>query len=248
MDDGAVRIGQHLDLDVPRVLEVALDIDRRIGEVGLALSAGGLEGTLDLVRRANDLEALPASARRGLDRDRPAELFPKLANVLGSRDRLRRPGDDGNAGRLHPLAGGDLRPHDVDRLGRWADPGEPGVLDGAGEGCILGEESVTGMDCLGAGALRCVDHSLLDEVALRGWSRPEQVRLVGGTHVQRVAIRLRVDGDGRDPELPQRAEDPNRNLATVGDEHLREAGHDGHIVSLWGRPISSRSHAWRQRP
>ena len=64
------------------------------------------------------------------------------------------------------------------------------------------------------------------------------VFLVGGTHVERVAIRLRVDGDGRDPELPQRAEDPNRNLATVGDEHLREAGHDGHIVSLWGRPIS----------
>ena len=223
---------------MPRVLEVALDIDRRVGEVRLPLAAGGLEGALDLVRRANDLEALPAAARRRLDRDRPAELVPQRANLLGRRDRLRRPGDDRNACGLHPLAGGNLRAHDVDRLGRWADPGEPGVLDGAREGRVLGEESVAGMDRLGAGALRCVDHSLLDEVALRRRSRAEQVGLVGGTHVERVAIRLRVDGDRRDPELPQRAEDPDRNLATVGDEHLREAGHDGHIVSLWGRPIS----------
>src|SRR5918994_6610193 len=44
MDHGAVRVGQHLNLDVPRVLEVALDIDSRVGEIGLALAAGGLEG------------------------------------------------------------------------------------------------------------------------------------------------------------------------------------------------------------
>src|ERR671910_888844 len=81
MDHAAVRVGQHLNLDVPRVLEVALDIHSRVGEIGLALAAGGLEGALDLVRRANDLEALPAAPRGRLDRDRPAELVAQLADV-----------------------------------------------------------------------------------------------------------------------------------------------------------------------
>jgi hypothetical protein len=238
VDDGAVRVCQHLDLDVARILEVALDVDRRVGEVRLPLAAGGFEGALDLVRRGNDLEALPSAAGRRLDRDRPAQLVAQRANLVRRRDRLRRPWNDRHAGGLHALAGGNLGAHDVDRLGRWADPGEPGLLDGARKGRVLGQEPVAGMDRFGAGALRCVDHPLLDEVALRRRSWAEQVGLVGGTHVERVAIRFRVDGDRRDPELPQSAEDPDRDLATIGDEHLREAGHDGHIVSLWGRRIS----------
>ena len=134
----------------------------------------------------------------------------------------------------HPLAGGDLRPHDVDRLGRWAHPGGPGVLDGAGEGRIP-RRGIRNRDGLPQRrALRRVDHSLLDEVALRG-----AVQARAGTPRRRHARATSGDPPPsrrrrRDPELPQRAEDPNRNLATVGDEHLREAGHDGHIVSLWG--------------
>ena len=50
MNDVAVRVREHLYLDVPRILEIALDVHRRIGEVGLALAPCGLEGALDLAR------------------------------------------------------------------------------------------------------------------------------------------------------------------------------------------------------
>ena len=43
VDDVAVRVGEHLHLDVSRILEVALDVDRRVGEVGLPLALGRLE-------------------------------------------------------------------------------------------------------------------------------------------------------------------------------------------------------------
>ena len=93
VDDVAVRIGEHLHLDVPRVLEVALDVDRRVGEVRLALPAGRLERALDLVGRANDLEALAAAARRRLDRERPAELVAERDDLLGaSRPAPSSPG------------------------------------------------------------------------------------------------------------------------------------------------------------
>ena len=52
VDDVPVRIGEHLDLDVPRILEVPLDVHRRVGEVRLPLSLRGLEGGFRLVGAA----------------------------------------------------------------------------------------------------------------------------------------------------------------------------------------------------
>ena len=88
MDDVAVRVGEHLHLDVPRVLEVPLDVDGRVGEVRLAFAPGGLERALGLVGVAHDLQALAAAARRRLDRDRPAELVAEPAHLVGGLDRL----------------------------------------------------------------------------------------------------------------------------------------------------------------
>ena len=51
VDDVAVGVREHLHLDVARVLEVALDVHRRVGEVRAALALRGLEGLLRLLRR-----------------------------------------------------------------------------------------------------------------------------------------------------------------------------------------------------
>jgi hypothetical protein len=51
MDHGAVRVRQHLDLDVPRVLEVALDVDGLVREVRLPFATGSLERAVDLFGR-----------------------------------------------------------------------------------------------------------------------------------------------------------------------------------------------------
>ena len=50
VDHVAVGVREHLHLDVARILEVALDVDRRVGEVRLALATGRLERALDLLR------------------------------------------------------------------------------------------------------------------------------------------------------------------------------------------------------
>ena len=48
MHDAAVRVGEHLDLDVPRIVDVLLDIDGCVSKVRLALTLRGRECTLDL--------------------------------------------------------------------------------------------------------------------------------------------------------------------------------------------------------
>jgi hypothetical protein len=83
VNDVAVRVREDLDFDVPRVFEVALDVDVRVGEVRLALAACGLVRAVGLVRAGHDLESLAAAAGRSLDRDRPAQLVAEAADILG---------------------------------------------------------------------------------------------------------------------------------------------------------------------
>ena len=166
VNDVAVRVGEHLDLDVARILQVALDVDRRIREVRPPLAPGRLERALDLLGRANDLEAFTASTRGGLDRNRPAELVAEPEDFLGAGDRLSRSGDDRDACGLHPLPRCDLRAHHLDCLRRRADPDEPRLLDCTGEGHILGEEPVAGVDRLGPAWASGVEHAFLRQIAL----------------------------------------------------------------------------------
>ena len=100
VEDGSVAVGEHLDLDVARVGDELLDVDRRIGEVGLALALRGDEGPLRLPCGLHHLEALPAASGRCLDRDGPAELVAQPRDLGRGRDRLRRPRE--RSGRLRP--------------------------------------------------------------------------------------------------------------------------------------------------
>src|SRR6185503_20625767 len=81
VDHAPVRVREHLHLDMARVLEVALDVDRRVREVGLPLAPRRLERALRLVGRADDLQPFPAAARRRLDREGPAQLVAEPDEV-----------------------------------------------------------------------------------------------------------------------------------------------------------------------
>ena len=142
MDDVAVRVREDLHLDVARVVEVALDVHRGVGEVRLAFPPRRLEGALDLVRRARDAEPLPASAGGRLDRDRVADLLGGSEDVGGARRGSRRSRHDRHARRAHALARGDLGAHRLDRVRRRPDPDEPCGLDLPRERGVLREEAV----------------------------------------------------------------------------------------------------------
>ena len=83
------------------------------------------------------------------------------------------------------------------------------------------------MDRLGPRVASGVEHAFLRQIALGGRPRAQQIGLVGELDVQRAAVGLGVHGDGRDPELPKRAEDVDRDLAAVCDEHLEKTATAG---------------------
>ncbi len=218
----AVAIGQDLDLDVARIVDVLLDVDRRVCEVGLALSARRLERAPGALGRGDDLHAPATAARRGLDRDRPAVAVAQLDDSRGVADLLGRPRHDRHAGCMHALPCADLRAHGLDRLGRRADPGETGLRAGAGEAGVLRQEAVARVDRLGTAGPRGSDDPLDVQVALRGRPGPDQPSLVGTPHVQRSPVGLGVHGHRADAELAQGTEHADGDLTAIGDEHLAE--------------------------
>ena len=233
VDRVAVRVGQHLDLDVARVLEVALDVDARVGEELLAFAGGALVGVLQVLGRHRDAEALAAAASRRLAGDRVAGILGLGAGGVEVGGGLGRTGDDRHAGLGHDLARPGLRAHRFDRLGRRADEDDAGLGAGAGEVGVLGEEAVAGVDRLGPRLLGRVDDLDDVQVALGGGRRADQEGLVGLAHVRGVAVDLRVDGDRSDAHLLQRAGDANRDLAAVGYQDLLE--HGGAVYAYAGR-------------
>ena len=230
MDDIAVRVRKHLDLDMPRVLEVPLHVHGGVGEVLLALARRCVERSRRVIGPPHDLHALATAARGGLDDQRVAELLAERGDLVSRADRIDRTWDDRDAGGTHRCPRGGLRAHQLDRGRRWPDPDEARPFDEPRERGVLGKEPVPRVDRLCARPRRNLDHGVAPQVALRRRARPEPVRLVRSPDVRGPPVGVRKDGDASDPELAQRAEDADRDLAAVRDEHLRERSHVRRIL------------------
>ena len=87
-DHAAVRVRQHLGLDVAGLVQVALHEALAAPERGLRLPHGRLVQPRDLLLLARDLEPAAAAAERGLDRDREAVLLRERHDLV----RRRTPG------------------------------------------------------------------------------------------------------------------------------------------------------------
>src|SRR5439155_1976638 len=198
--DVAVPVGEKLDLDVARPLEIALAEDRVVAECRRSLAPRRRERLVELLRRAHDAHAAPTAARGRLDEQRETDL-------------LRRPArEDGDARRTRGLLRSQLVAPGAQR-GRWrADPDQSRLEHGLGELRALGEEAIAGMDGIGAGLARGAH--LLGRVEI-GRDLDERVRGLG---VERAAVVGSRDRDRLDALGAAGAEDAKRDLPTVGNE------------------------------
>ena len=219
-DDPPVPVAQDLDLDVARSLDEALDVDGRVVEAGAGFGGGATERGLEFLLFAHQAHALAAAAGRGLEHHRIADLPGSGAGRPGVGQGLGTARHDRYSGRRHQAPALDLRPHGRDRLRGRADEDHSALLAAASEAGVLGQETVAGMDRVGADVRGQVDDLPGQQIALHGRRRTDAVGLVGHLGRQAVPIRLGVDGDGDDAALAQRPDDAHRDLAAVRDQHL----------------------------
>ncbi len=153
-------------------------------------------------------ERIPHLRRRGRD------LIIAGAGVeglLGSRDDWHPRPDRG-------LPRGGLAAHQPDRLGRGSDERQSCVRAGLGEPRILGQEAVAGMDGVGTRTPCGVDDAVDAKVTFRGGARADVNGLVRFTDMPSVAVAVGVDRHARNGHLAAGPNDPDGDLAAVGDE------------------------------
>ena len=82
---------------------------------------------------------------------------------------------------------------------------------------ILGEETVSGMQRVTLGSLRDI-HDLIDaEIAFARRRGADRIGFAGQPNVQRGAVGIAIDGDGKDTHLAAGSRDPDGDLAAIGN-------------------------------
>ncbi len=225
VDGIALAVGQHLNLDVTRLLEELLHVHGAVAEGRVGLGAGHGDRGDQVGFGVHHAHATSAAAGGGLDDHRVADApggGQQLAFIVAQRPvgAWHR----GHAGLLHRFDGADLVAHQANGLGARADEGEAGTLDLLGEVGILGEEAVAGVDGAGVGHLGRADQRGDIEVGLGRGSGADAHRLIGEPHVHQFAVGLGVDRNRLDPELLAGPQDAKSDLAAVGDKNLVQHG------------------------
>src|SRR5215216_6405575 len=217
-----VRVGEDLYLHVPEPFEVLLDVDRAVAEVGPCLPARAEIGGLDLGLGLHHPHPLPPAAGARLDDQRIADLgadaldlILALATALGTRGH-------GDARLDRGLAGLRFVAHPADGARVGTDELQADPLADLGETGVLGEETVAGMDGVGARKLSGGDDGRYVEVAAHSRRRADADRLVGQLVVQGVPISGGVDSDAPHSQLAAGPDNAQGDLAAVRHEDLAD--------------------------
>ena len=99
---------------------------------------------------------------------------------------------------------------------------DAGRRAGRRELAVLAQESIAGMNGLGARRARGGENRVLTQIAFGGRLRPQTHGLVGVEDMLRMPVGIGVNGDRADPEALERAQHAHGDLTAIGDENLTE--------------------------
>ncbi len=116
----------------------------------------------------------------------------------------------------------DLVAHRFNGVGVRADKGNAFGLKPLGEFGVFRKEAEAGMDSLSAGFLHRVDDLVHHEIALAGRRGTDMHGLVGHLDCHGAGIGVGVDNHSLHAQPAAGLDDPNRDLAPVGDQDFFE--------------------------
>ena len=223
IDRVAVLVGKDLDFDVARILEIFLDVHRRVAERGLRFGPGGIDRVEKCGFRVHHAHAAAAAAARRLDDHRVTDLAGDLDDFLRLfRQSAVDPRHDRQSGFLHRVLGAHLVAHQAYRLGARPDEHESALLHALGEIRVLREKTIARVYRLGIGHFRGADDRGNVEIACARRRRADAHRFIGELDVLRFGVGLGMHHDGLDAELAARALDAQRDLAAIRYQDLSE--------------------------
>ena len=100
----------------------------------------------------------------------------------------------------------------------WADKGQPRRFAGLGEGRVLRQKAVAGVDRPGAALLRGGNDLLRGQIGLRRRAVAEAEGFIGVADMQTAQVGFGIDGDALHLHRAQGAQNAAGNRAAVGNQ------------------------------
>ncbi|CAB4634220.1 unannotated protein [freshwater metagenome] len=144
----------------------------------------------------------------------------EVEDLLGGLDGIQCPRGKRSANLFCDVASTDLVSEAFNRLGSWSDPNDSSVRHGAGKVRVLGEKTVTGVNCVRPGTFCGREDLRNDEIGVGTRCAIKADCLVRHFDVLRINILIRVNRNGRDSRVLGRANHANGNFTAIGDEDL----------------------------
>src|SRR5450432_3749144 len=142
-----MRVAEHLHLDVPRLLHVALEVDAPVTESLCAAVGAGLGGAIELGKLTHDLHADAAAAGCSFDQQRQADAlcFRVQERAVLRIDRLLAAGWWRDPDATRDLASFDFVTKGFERGARRTDERDARFAYRVCEGAALTEQAVAGV-------------------------------------------------------------------------------------------------------
>ena len=230
----AVLVRQHLNLDVPRPLDVLLDVHRVVTKSVLGLTLGGIERADDFIRTPHDAHPLATTASRRLEQHRIPKLRGNLGRLSGITQCRGRAWHHGHLMRHRKLACGRFASHRRNGFRGWPHPHEPRIPHGTRKPLTLAQKTIAWMNGFGTGGNGRRNNRVAKQVTLRRGRRSEAHRFVGFAHMRRTRVSIGIDRDRQHPQLAAGPHHAQCDLAAIGDQQFTKHG-------------SARPPAWHRR-
>ncbi len=237
----AERVGEDLDLDVPRIRQQLLYEDGRVAEGLERFGSGTGEGVGNVFDRPDLANASATAAGRSLDQNGESEPFGVRVGLFDRFDGSVAPGSNGDADRFCQPLCRDLVAQQSDRVAGRPDEHDAHASAEIGEVGLLGHEAPPdpgGVDS--RLSKRLLDPSVVQVPALpvRVTGVDERRRAEAHGFVRladehRVPVRVREEGDRPDRQsvhqvvFADRVDEPHGGFTAVDDrEPFKVALHD----------------------
>ena len=215
----AMRVREHLHLDMPRFVQILFQQHPVVAEAGFRLPPRRGQRRGEIRLPFDHAHALAAAAGGRLDQHRVADalgLAGEQRIVLGGAVIA---GHQANTGLGHDAFGFGFGAHRTNRGRRRPDEDESRRRDRLGERFVLGQKAVARMDSLRASRHRDFDDAISAQITLAWRRRPKTMCFVASGNVKRVGVGVRINRDGMDSHASRGARHATGDFAAIGDQN-----------------------------
>ena len=217
-----MEVTQDLEFDVPGPFDEAFRIDIGSSKSLLRLVPCRLERLDELFLLAHDAHASTPAASRSLDDQGVPDLLRRFFEGLFVFNDALGAGHGRQASGLHLPAGAVFFTHQAEHGWVRTDKCDSRGFAHLGKVRVFGKKPVAGVNCVHVGDFRSADDVGDVQIAFAASRRADAKGLVGKSHVERIAVRLRIHGDSRDSQLLARTDDTKGDFPSVGDQNFAE--------------------------